>query len=441
MAYTFRDQKGSDLIPAEVDANFRMQIPKTGSVFNGVLNFADYNVSFANYATAGSITLSAGANPLPLSVNKVLIKGGITINLPTTWSRRGGSFSTDATQWNEIYVQYEAGYITLLNTILDANFQPVDVAVPTSPTVPSNLATPIIGDTSITLSWDASTSEDSFVWDYKIYKDNVYLKVVPQSDLSSVISNLVASTQYSFTVSAIDDSGRESEQSEPVLVTTNTSIATSATPSEVNMEVWYDATDSLNKEIQEVDKVVRWRNKIGDLQEITGSTAGSSPILYSSEMSFPSGKKLSGAGLSILTSTNDYHVFCKFKINTDSSLPNRMISNGLSSTNAFSIYHGTGTLAVGFYNGSFTTKGTALTDITGYHVVEIKKTGGVIYAELDGVEMTGESPTFYRTTNPNLYMGDPVGSSNDFSLKCFAAKSIHLTPGERDSLLSYLNNI
>ena len=223
MAYTFRDQKGSDLTPAEVDANFRMQIPKTGSVFNGVLNFADYNVSFANYTTAGSITLSASTTKLPLSVNKVLIKGGITINLPTDWSKRGGAFSTDATQWNEIYVQYEAGYITLVNTVLDANFQPIATtttpsADTTAPTAPTNLAVASKTDTTVNLTWTVSTDAVGVV-SYNVYKDAVLYSNVASN--SATVTGLTAETPYSFTVSALDAAGNQSAQSTALSVTTN----------------------------------------------------------------------------------------------------------------------------------------------------------------------------------------------------------------------------
>ena len=321
-----------------------MEAPTIGIAFTGVFDFTKYQVSFANYTTAGSITLSAGANPLPLSVNKVLIKGGITINLPSTWSKRGGAFSTDATQWNEIYVQYEAGYITLVNTILDVNFQPIastttpiadstaptfvttypkstaitassfsiqvqlneigtaylvvvpngtaaptsaqvkagtasgsilsrsiavttanttatmnatgvsgatnydvyvvaedDEATPnlqaspvkvdvltatssdtTAPTVPTNLTVASKTDTTVDLTWTASTDAVGVV-SYNIFKGGVLEKNVP-SNLGQV-TGLTAETPYSFTVSALDAAGNQSVQSTALSVTTNAASA------------------------------------------------------------------------------------------------------------------------------------------------------------------------------------------------------------------------
>jgi len=206
---------------AESDAQLVVFTPEIGIAFTGIFNFTKYQASFANYTTAGSITLSAGVNPLPLSVNKVLIKGGITINLPTAWSKRGGAFSTDATQWNEIYVQYEAGYVTLVNTVLDTNFQPIATTTATdttAPTAPTNLASPSKTDTTADLTWDASTDEVGVV-SYNIFRDGVLNKNVPSN--SGQLTGLTAETPYSFTVSALDAAGNQSAQSTAFTVTTN----------------------------------------------------------------------------------------------------------------------------------------------------------------------------------------------------------------------------
>jgi len=206
---------------AESDAQLVVFTPEIGIAFTGVFNFTKYQVSFANYTTAGSITLSVGANPLPLSVNKVLIKAGITINLTTTWSKRGGAFSIDATQWNEVYVQYESGYVTLVNTVLDANFQPIETTTTsdtTAPSVPTNLDITSKTDTTTDLTWTASTDEVGVV-SYNVYKDSVLYSNVPSN--SATVEGLTAETQYSFTVSALDAAGNQSAQSTAFSVTTN----------------------------------------------------------------------------------------------------------------------------------------------------------------------------------------------------------------------------
>jgi len=149
----FSDGEALSSVRSKINANFEALTPETGIAFTGVFDFSKYNVSFANYTTAGSITLSASTIKLDLAVNKVLIKGGITINVPTTWSKRGGAFSTDGAQWNEIYVQYEAGYITLVNTVLDANFQPIaTTTAPVADTTAPTFVTTYPKSTAITAS-------------------------------------------------------------------------------------------------------------------------------------------------------------------------------------------------------------------------------------------------------------------------------------------------
>lgn len=93
----------------------------------------------------------------------------------------------------------------------------------TAPSTPSGLASSNITQSSVDLSWSAST-DNVAVTGYKVYTGGS--NPVTVTGTSTTIMGLSAGTGYSFTVSAIDAAGNESSQSSAESVTT-----TSGTPS------------------------------------------------------------------------------------------------------------------------------------------------------------------------------------------------------------------
>ena len=89
----------------------------------------------------------------------------------------------------------------------------------TPPSVPQNLAASNITDTTVALSWEAST-DNVAVDGYKVYTNGA--DPITVSATSTTMTGLAPGTQYTFTVSAFDAAGNESAQSEPVQVTTAT---------------------------------------------------------------------------------------------------------------------------------------------------------------------------------------------------------------------------
>ena len=89
----------------------------------------------------------------------------------------------------------------------------------TPPTVPTGLASSAIGETTVTLSWNASTDSESGVAGYRVYQDGS--QVADLAGLSATISGLTCETSYSFTVSAYDNAGNESAESGVEPVTTS----------------------------------------------------------------------------------------------------------------------------------------------------------------------------------------------------------------------------
>lgn len=110
----------------------------------------------------------------------------------------------------------------------------------TAPTVPTSLSSPTKTDTTVDLTWAASTDAVG-VTGYNIYKDGVFDKQVATT--SGQVTGLVASTSYSFTVSAVDAEANESAQSVALVLST-----TAAAPATVESTIqatgeWYDFTD------------------------------------------------------------------------------------------------------------------------------------------------------------------------------------------------------
>jgi cellulose 1,4-beta-cellobiosidase len=94
----------------------------------------------------------------------------------------------------------------------------------TPPTAPSNLASTGKTDTSVSLSWTAST-DNVGVTAYDIYAGSTLVKTVTGTPptTSTTVTGLTPSTTYSFTVKARDAANNTSAASNAVTVTTNAS--------------------------------------------------------------------------------------------------------------------------------------------------------------------------------------------------------------------------
>ncbi len=88
----------------------------------------------------------------------------------------------------------------------------------TPPTTPTNLRVTSLGQTSVTLAWDASTDNSSF--SYSVVKDGQGF-TVPQTQTSYTIDWLSPGRTYSFYVTAVDNSLNVSGKSNTVTVTTH----------------------------------------------------------------------------------------------------------------------------------------------------------------------------------------------------------------------------
>ena len=113
----------------------------------------------------------------------------------------------------------------------------------TPPSAPSNLITTNTTQTTTNLSWNTST-DNIGVTGYDVYQDNVFLVTVLGT--SHQVTELSASTAYTFYVKARDEAGNTSENSNTVNVTTQNPPDTEAPTAPSNLiasNITHDSTD------------------------------------------------------------------------------------------------------------------------------------------------------------------------------------------------------
>src|SRR5215217_2711209 len=99
----------------------------------------------------------------------------------------------------------------------------------TPPTAPTNLHATSVGQTSVTLAWDAST-DNSGSFSYSVNKDGQGF-TVPQGQTTFTLDWLSAGRTYTFYVTAVDRSLNTSEKSNILTVTTLADTAAPPAPS------------------------------------------------------------------------------------------------------------------------------------------------------------------------------------------------------------------
>lgn len=125
----------------------------------------------------------------------------------------------------------------------------------TPPTVPGNVVASAVSCTSVSVSWSASTDSGSGVHQYNVYRNGTLISIVAAPAISFVDTTVVASSSYTYTVSATDVAGNTSAQSAGAPVSTPACgdnipptvptgvTATAASCNQVNVS-WNASTDT-----------------------------------------------------------------------------------------------------------------------------------------------------------------------------------------------------
>ncbi len=89
-----------------------------------------------------------------------------------------------------------------------------------APTTPTNLTSPVKTETSVTLSWTAST-DNIAVTGYRIYRDGTFITMVNTPATTFTDTGLTAATNYNYQISAVDAVPNESAKTAALGVITN----------------------------------------------------------------------------------------------------------------------------------------------------------------------------------------------------------------------------
>jgi uncharacterized protein (AIM24 family) len=178
--------------------------------------------SGSTYTTSQTVTIYATASD-NVGVTKVefydngVIKGTDTTNAYTyAWT-----FATaDNGTHNWTAKAYDSAGNVAVSTAVSYTVN-VPVADTTPPTVPSTLTASAVSCSQVNLSWTASTDTGgSGLKGYNVYRGGTYLKQILAPSTSTPDTGLSASHSYSYTVSAIDNAGNQSAQSNSSVIIT-----------------------------------------------------------------------------------------------------------------------------------------------------------------------------------------------------------------------------
>jgi hypothetical protein len=180
--------------------------------------------SGSTYTTSQTVTIYATASD-NVGVTKVefydngVIKGTDTTNAYTyAWT-----FATaDNGTHNWTAKAYDAVGNAKISTAVSYTVS-VPVADTTPPTVPATLTSSAVSCSQVNLSWTASTDTGgSGLKGYNVHRGGTYLKQILAPSTSTSDTGLSASHSYSYTVSAIDNAGNQSAQSNSSVTITPT---------------------------------------------------------------------------------------------------------------------------------------------------------------------------------------------------------------------------
>jgi len=91
-----------------------------------------------------------------------------------------------------------------------------------TPSVPQNLAAVSIAETTVDLTWDASSDPESGIDHYNVFRDNTIIAQTTTTSFSG--TGLTSGTNYTYEVSAVNGANLESARSTAILVTTQMDI-------------------------------------------------------------------------------------------------------------------------------------------------------------------------------------------------------------------------
>lgn len=177
------------------------------------------------------------------------------------------------------------------------------------PLAPSNLTASNIIQTSIDLSWDEAL-DDTGVKFYHIYRDGIMITTV--SDDKYKDENLERSTTYTYEIISEDYSGKKSNPSSPLSVSTNDLTLGSG---EISYEVWTNVEGNYLEDMHNSSKYPRVPSIIGSLNSFDS--------IYNS---YNYGQRIKGYLHPMKTGNYTFYIAgddsCELNLSTDESIDN-----------------------------------------------------------------------------------------------------------------------
>jgi YVTN family beta-propeller protein len=182
----------------------------------------------ANLATTSvtetqvGLTWTAATDPAPGSgIARYEVRAGSNvIGNPTTTAFTATGLTAATTYDFTVIAIDAAGNRSAASSTLSVQTASPPPGDTTPPSVPAGLRATFVGQTQVTLAWDASTdpAPGGGVDEYEVAKDGVTLGSTATTGFTA--SGLTANTAYTFTVLAIDAAGNRSAASAPLAITT-----------------------------------------------------------------------------------------------------------------------------------------------------------------------------------------------------------------------------
>lgn len=167
-------------------------------------------------ATSVGLTWSAASDPESGVVSYNIYRDGSPLGSSTTTGFTDGGVQAGTTYSYQVSAVNGAG-------LESARSAPLSVTTPSAgdtspPTVPGGLVVTPTDPTRVTLVWSAATDAESGVMSYRIYRNGAFRATSTTTTFAD--TTVVASTQYTYQVSAVNGAGIEGARTAPVAVTT-----------------------------------------------------------------------------------------------------------------------------------------------------------------------------------------------------------------------------
>ncbi len=217
------------------------------SASSNLLNEADATSSGSEIIFNGNDAVGLFKNDVLIDIIGTFNGGSANFAQDVTLRRKSNILSPNTTYTTSEWDSYAS------NTFDNVGSHTVDGgsgADTTAPTVPASLVASNITETTVDLSWGAST-DNVAVTGYKIFQDGNLVDTITSTNYT--VNGLTVVTSYAFTVSAIDAAGNESNQSNETNITTIDSTAPTAPASLVASNItettvhlsWNASTDNV----------------------------------------------------------------------------------------------------------------------------------------------------------------------------------------------------